>query len=414
MRHPTIHGFLKWVPTAIGGTALGVAAIWSEAKDWISAQVAWGWHLLGDPLIAGTAILVLCAYIWAIIWTGQSPQEKPGVVLIGEGLDHVRVETGSAVRSPYEARFFPAGKPSDPLPPEIAALVEVKRRNQIEAALKPKFDMSLIDVLRRIAFESEWAVTRDFSSPRDHWQETMWEVPLGREFLRPLASGDIVARGIRSTKDGAEHGFTDIPAEFWLNPKLEPRADRLLLEPGYDFVMNFAKGYAYHDIRLQAVDVNREWPARSAAEIAAAPSPFVKWAEEWSAGYEERMTNEQMAFKESRAREQADYEARKIPGSLGDPVTTGTAPLEDDKRDAIRRALISKGRDIVARFRAECPSDTFETFARRQREFFDIQPHLGEEYQKRVIRNADRDVSSTADGDFLRELRRLGTEWGLT
>jgi hypothetical protein len=78
-----------------------------------------------------------------------------------------------------------------------------------------------------------------------------------------------------------------------------------------------------------------------------------------------------------------------------------------------RRELIDKGRDVVTRFRAEQPSVPFETWARRQREYLDIQPHLGDEYQKWVIRNADGDVSSIADGEFLRELARLAKEWNL-
>lgn len=249
----------------------------------------------------------------------------------------------------------------------------------------PKFDMPLRAVLERIAFHSRWAATRDFNSPADHWQKTMWEVPLGKELLHPLASGDIPSRGIRSGEDGDEHGLSDIPPEFWRNPKLKPHADRLLLEEGYDYVGQFGVPPTYHDVWLRSVDVERIWPVRKREEIEVEPSPFAAWAEEWKGAYEDRLINSQMEIEENLAR----------------------------LMHKARRRLIAKGRDAVERFRAERPSEPFETWARRQREYLDVQPHLGDEYQKWVIRNAERDVSAIADGKFLRELSRLEKLWGL-
>jgi hypothetical protein len=197
------------------------------------------------------------------------------------------------------------------------AEAEARRQRMIrEASLPPppppapKFDMTLRAVLERIAFESEWAVTRNWNSPRDQWQETMWEVPLGKELLRPLASGDIPSRGIRSGEDGDEHGHSDIPPQFWRNPKLKPHADQLLLEPEYDYVGEFGVGPTYHDIRLRSVDVNEIWPARSPEEIEAKPSPFVAWAAEWKAAFEDRLLNSQMEYEELRARAQPDKRIR--------------------------------------------------------------------------------------------------------
>jgi hypothetical protein len=77
MRYPTIHEFLKWVPPAIGGGLLGVAAIWTEAKDWIAQQVVWGWAQMSSPRVAALTFLGVCAYGWAIIWTGQTPAPVP-------------------------------------------------------------------------------------------------------------------------------------------------------------------------------------------------------------------------------------------------------------------------------------------------------------------------------------------------
>lgn len=83
-----------------------------------------------------------------------------------------------------------------------------------------------------------------------------------------------------------------------------------------------------------------------------------------------------------------------------------------------RRALIALGRDLAHRFRAKKPREHWENWVRRQRAYMDIQPHLGDEYQGWIIRNA-RTVHLTNDGSslpeamFLRELARLEKEWGL-
>lgn len=83
-----------------------------------------------------------------------------------------------------------------------------------------------------------------------------------------------------------------------------------------------------------------------------------------------------------------------------------------------RREVIAKGRDVVLRFRQAGELEGFEEFASKDRDYLDIQPHLGDEYQAERIRNARR-ATATADGrDYraamlLRELARLEKEWGL-
>lgn len=179
-----------------------------------------------------------------------------------------------------------------------------------------KFDMPLKAVLERIAFESEWSVTRQWDSPSQHWQKTMWEKPLAKELLRPLASGDIPSRGIKSTKEGDEHGHSDIPETYWRNPKLDIEANRLLCEPGFGYVFNFAEGVMYHDVRLRRADVDHLWPARSDAEKAASPSPFIEWARDWKARYDEHLLNAQVEQEQMRARALAEIKAesrRRMP-----------------------------------------------------------------------------------------------------
>lgn len=326
-------------------------SIWGTAASTVSAGLLWAanqiWPNLMPAyvpllvLILGPPILIFALWQWKRAHD-PTPAHAPTV---DEVYERLRVEKEARERlgnekaegqlrslawlweqfekrnqspAPTSQRPFGAAvleRAIETRPPHIDAILDAKRRSVAEAleTARKRFDVPLRDVLKRIAFESEWAVTRDWSSPRDHWQETMWWVPLGKEMMRPLASDDIPSRGIRGTNKGEEHGHTNIPASFWLDPKLEPEAARLLLEPGYNFVMNFAEGYDYQDIRLRRVDVDREWPARSEADIAAKPSPFIAWAEEWKAAYDEQLINAQMEHEEMRAR--AEREADRIPFS---------------------------------------------------------------------------------------------------
>jgi hypothetical protein len=214
-------------------------------------------------------------------------RERAGRLLVGgigdcvpDVLDEIETRRKHEAELRRVAELRVAGTPPPPPPPA-------------------KFDVPLKAVLERIAFDSEWCVTRDWSSPGEQWQQTMWEKPLGKELLHPLASGHIPAQGIRSTNEGDEHGHSDIPADFWRNAKLEIEADRLLCEPGYDYVMNLGEGVMYHDIYLRSIDVDQKWPPRGAAEIEANPSPFVEWAKERAEAQEVTRLNNWMEAQES-------------------------------------------------------------------------------------------------------------------
>lgn len=72
-----VHKFLLWLPGSLGAGAVAVAAVWEEAKNWITQQVIWGWAQMSNPWIAAAVIFAVCAYIFAIIWTGR---DIPGPV----------------------------------------------------------------------------------------------------------------------------------------------------------------------------------------------------------------------------------------------------------------------------------------------------------------------------------------------
>ncbi|HET9639732.1 MAG TPA: hypothetical protein VFP12_11035 [Allosphingosinicella sp.] len=116
--------------------------------------------------------------------------------------------------------------------------------------------------------------------------------------------------------------------------------------------------------------------------------------------------------------------APRVDGDTITEVQRNVMALKEKRRKAgrafqdKRRDLIASGRDLAHRFREDKPIEHWENWVRKQRAYMDIQPHLGDEYQAWVIRNA-RTVHLTNDGSsypeamFLRELARLEKEWGL-
>jgi len=91
----------------------------------------------------------------------------------------------------------------------------------------------------------------------------------------------------------------------------------------------------------------------------------------------------------------------------------GDAPSDKERR----RALIAKGRDVVIRFRTS-GEQGFEQFASRDRDYLDIQPHLGDKYQAERSRAADRIIYGPEHDELriaalLQELTRLQKEWNL-
>lgn len=98
--------------------------------------------------------------------------------------------------------------------------------------------------------------------------------------------------------------------------------------------------------------------------------------------------------------------------------STGNDEISEGKLDKARRqALIAKGRDLVHRFRTS-GSEGFERFASHDRDYLDIQPHLGDKYQAERLRDAERVMYGSEHDDyrsamFLKELARLEEEWKL-
>ena len=97
-----VHDFLKWLPAAVGGAAIAVAAVWAEAKDWIASNVAWVWAQMTNPWVASFALVFFASYVAAIIWSGR----KDGKVGNGDTHIHHHYQT-----LPEKLEQIPAAQP---------------------------------------------------------------------------------------------------------------------------------------------------------------------------------------------------------------------------------------------------------------------------------------------------------------
>jgi hypothetical protein len=287
--------------------------------------------------------------------------------------------------------------------------------------------MPLRSLVRRVALHTEWGLA--FESTHS----PTWQDELKREILHKLGKGEVPAWGIKKLPgQPADSAPSAIPVGFWPEADFNPIHMLIDNEVGMVWHKRDPCEVLYTEVSFSRPAVDRVWPRISKRRHGGRISAFAPLAREWFDAQEDVRLNRNpgagfdIAFQEGAiedrltraATERARYEARKL-GGMMDPVAIGAQLLDQDAKEAAkeakkdrRRALIAGGRDVVARFRAEQPSDPFETWARRQREYLDIQPHLGAEYDRWVVRNADRD-SSLADGEFLRELVRLEKEWDL-
>jgi hypothetical protein len=368
---------------------------------------------MSDPWIAAAVILATAAYIWAFIYTGGTPaQKRAGLEAVNPEKELANSDDASTLeqlrRPPFGEtilnRIAELGAPDEWVQnairqPSSARFESDEQRfgrqwDQLyaEEAGQP-LRMSFSELVQRVAYLSRWGDQYEGQSYEyvAEYLEDPWKL-LKKEICRPLTMDDVAAWGIKHERSREpENGPTKIDADFWRRADFAP--ELMLTEPSIGSAGNGELGIIYSDIVFARAAAEHAWPL---ALRGGTPSPFRSIYTEWRAEWDKQH------------REHAEWLNRPHPATQ-DPVDG----REKDEKAARRHALIAKGRDIVARFRAERPSETFETFARRQRGFFDIQSHLGPEYQQWVTRNAERDVSAIADGEFLRELVRLEEEWGL-
>ena len=241
------------------------------------------------------------------------------------------------------------------------------------------------EVVRRVAYYSDWADEfEDYDYDIIRHLNDPWKLLL-REICRPLTIGDIDTWGVKNEHNKeAENGPTPIKASFWTRAYFAP--ELMLIEPSIGSANYGELRLTYTEIVFDRAGVERTWPL---AHRDGKPSPFEKIYAKWRAKWDEDH------------RQHADWVNR---------------PQEEAER---RRELIAKGRNVVHRFRQAGVDQDFEIVASQDRDYLDIQPHLGDEYQRWRTRTASTIFQTLGGGGdhraaiFLRELARLEKEWGL-
>lgn len=79
-----IHEFLKWLPQAIfaavigiAATVIGIASVWSQARDWIGKIVGQWWSAMSHPAIALIVVILVVVYFATLLWTAKKSLKTP-------------------------------------------------------------------------------------------------------------------------------------------------------------------------------------------------------------------------------------------------------------------------------------------------------------------------------------------------
>ena len=412
MRYPTTHSFLKWAgPTAfvfLAGCLALVAAFaqtYDGVKNWAQKLFDQWWPVVSAPWFLIARIVVICAYIWALVWTGRERKPAIGIRLYGYGLRHLKVsrETSGAA----ESKFFPLPPTNRPVDQTVRARGKSNRAAQFHDAIL---------AFRHIANARElWCAERNRKpgQPSPLGSRPLEIINQIRSFFPPEAPGDHkedqVSRLWGAAMSygrtlGYGHGETERLRKLREAFELELQSTIKLFEE-----LN-GTPKAEVDLAYQQ-EASRQKAKRDAANTQAANNLagelFGGMAHAAREISKERDTSRSVlaSRREERERQAVITKAEIERANL----------IASQQR---RREVIAKGRDVVLRFRQAGELEGFEEFASKDRDYLDIQPHLGDEYQAERIRNARR-ATATADGrDYraamlLRELARLEKEWGL-
>lgn len=273
MRNPTTHKFLAWAgPTSvlfIGGCLALVATFaqtYDGVKNWAQRLFDQWWPVVSAPwfLIVGT--VVICAYIWALVRTGQEPKPKPksGIWLYGEGLEHVKVSREAS--GPFEAKFFPLPE-YDGLVDQVIAAKDQSNKVAIERRMSVETWVPLDEAVRYLAKRSQWGTTQKPTDPH-------LPTNVGIQLRDALVCGDLTARGRQyhvlkgGIKDPPMHPLMPIPISFWQTAVIQaywPLQGRVqsIASRGVESVVRKGDHEGMHDVRLNRPQLEALWPPQS-------------------------------------------------------------------------------------------------------------------------------------------------------
>ena len=272
MRHPTTHSFLKWAGSSVivfcGGIIGLLAALagnypgikkWSE--DWFYLL----YPIMTAPWFVAAMIFAICAYIWALVWTGQERKSaRPGIYVTGEGVKHLKVEPASP--GPFRMRFIPLAEietDSEPWSPSRAWFKKgvedslekqsLDRKARWEAdrqkSITPQRDVILPEALAYAEF-GEWGRSFFFAvaTTGNRANEQL-------ERFRQLAHDGCLSVWGKRSEGGV---FQLIPKEHWLDHDVE--WFDLLRGKGRSEKVTGSTPIPYSELMVCKAEFEREWP----------------------------------------------------------------------------------------------------------------------------------------------------------
>lgn len=271
MRNPATHKFLAWAgPTSVlfvGGCLALVASLaqtYDGVKNWAQKLFDQWWPIVSAPWFLIAGVVVICAYIWALVWTGQERKSASGVRLWGHGLEHLKVSSGAS--SPLETAFFPLPRNKGPVD-QIIAAKERSNEAAIERRLSGEQWVSLDNAVRYLASGSQWGAEQNHADPH-------FPTKLGIQLRDALACGDLAARGREyhvlrgGITDPPLHPLRPIPSDFWERATIEaywPLQGRVqsVASRGVESVVRKSDHDGMHDVCFSRRELEALWPVTS-------------------------------------------------------------------------------------------------------------------------------------------------------
>jgi hypothetical protein len=292
MRYPVVHNFLKWVgPTLVvflGGCLGLIAAFAAEfpgVKAWAERSFAVAEPTITAPWFVALVVVLIAGYVAGLLWTGQprhAASKSPATSAsskLPDAESHRNWDTGpySGPADPEDVEAIVDALASGlnarirnrSLPPDVAAIVDAKRRHLSEAAMKKQSDDNwtpLDEAVRYLAQQSQWGLDQNRENPD-------FCVKLAIQLQDALACGDLTARGRKfhllkgGIKDPPLYPLRPLGKGFWAEARIDaywPLAGIVRQIAGRKVENVVSKGdqEGVHDVLINQRQLRALWPPR--------------------------------------------------------------------------------------------------------------------------------------------------------